>query len=400
AAGVVAAPTGAAALAFAAASVTISAWSYFEDYDYQVRSGNQASTGQSLWNAQVVVADATAGLISGQIAAYELLDQAGEITSEMSKIGRGASGLFNASGAVNGALQLYSDVAPCYEQLGEAVYDLFNESESNTPISSLGSWDPNEKNGPMGLLGSSYHNGRSILYPIYFENVDTATAPAQIVRILDSLDVAVLDPASARLVAIGIADSLHSVPVDRMGNYFTELLYPFFNDLYARVNFTVDTTSGVLDCRFLSLDDTTNELITDPLGGFLPPNVTPPMGEGFIVVSVDLKDDVGSGVTVENRAAIIFDTNDPIITNTHSHITDFDRPTSVVDVLPDSSNSNTITVSWTSSDLTSGVSYHNVYYKEVGMAGWSTLAYQEPGTQTSFTGECGNQYSFFTLATD
>lgn len=289
-----------------------------------------------------------------------------------------------------------SDVTTCPAPLPDA----FDEAADEKMVSSVQSSDPNEKHGPTGLLGSSYHNGRSILYTIYFENVDTATAPAQVVHILDSLDVAVLDPASARMVAIGIADSLHLVPTDRIGNYFTDLQYPFFGDLYTRVNFSVDTINGVLDCRFLSLDDATNELITDPLGGFLPPNVIPPMGEGFIVVSVDLKNDVGSGVTVENGAAIIFDTNDPIITNTHSHITDFDRPTSVVDVLPDSSNSNTITVSWTSNDLTSSVAYHNVYYKEVGMAGWSTLAYHEPGTQTSFTGEWGNQYSFFTLATD
>lgn len=275
----------------------------------------------------------------------------------------------------------------------------YNGNTTNLPVSSVGSFDPNEKHGPVGLNGSAYHNGRSVLYTIFYENVDSATAPAQFVTILDTLNAALFSLGSARLMAIGIADSLHAVPSDRVGNYFTDLNYSFFNDLFVRVNFTVDTTSGVMQCHLLSLDEETFEPITDPLGGFLPPNATPPMGEGFIVISVDLKDGIGSGTSVENQAAIIFDTNELIMTNTHTHITDFDRPVSAVDVLSDSLNSNTINVPWTSSDPTSAVAYHNIYVKEQGSL-WQVLSYQNAGSQTTFTGEWGKSYSFFSRAVD
>lgn len=302
--------------------------------------------------------------------------------------------------AIMGADQFIEDLRPCIRDNKPQEPGMLNGSQAEFPIQSVGSFDPNEKHGPVGLYGSPYHNGRSVLYTIFYENVDSATAPAQFVTILDSLDTDLFDLYSARLMAVGIADSLHAVPADRVGTYFTDLHYSFFNDLFVRVNFSVDTATGVMRCHFLSLDGQTLDPITDPLGGFLPPNVAPPMGEGFIAFSVDLKDGVGSGVTVENHAAIIFDTNEPIITNTHLHITDFDRPISAVDVLPDSMNSNTITVSWTSSDATSAVAHHNVYVKETGTPGWHVLTYQNPGGQASFTGEWGKGYSFFSRATD
>lgn len=390
----------AAGVAIVASSAVLGMANYVASTTHSIRTdGTLADSNARFgWSTSNMLAE-TFGAIPGLVES--LSDRAfyGRfVTSSVSTLGRTFGVAASASSIAEGAMQMYEDVWECYYP--PTPPEVHNGDEASVNVSAVSSMDPNEKHGPTGLLGSTYHSGKSILYTIYFENVDTATAPAQIVRVLDSLDTALLDPASARLVAIGISDDLHAVPSDRAGNYFADLHYPQFVNLYTRVNFIVDTLSGVVDCQFISLDEATNEPITDPLGGFLPPNVTPPMGEGFIVISVALKDDVGSGVAVENNAAIIFDTNEPIITNTHTHITDFDRPTSVVDVLPDSSNTNTITVSWTSNDITSGVAYHNVYYKEVGMAGWSTLAYQEPGTQTSFTGVWGNQYSFFTLATD
>ena len=278
--------------------------------------------------------------------------------------------------------------------------EVFNGNSAQASVTSVGSFDPNEKHGPVGLFGAPYHNGRQALYTIFFENVDTATAPAQLVHLIDSLDVDVFDLSTVQLKAIGIADSLHAVPSDRVGNYFTDLNFSFLGPLTARVNFTIDTASGILDCRFLSLDDVSMDFTQDPLAGFLPPNVTPPMGEGFIVFSVDLKEDISSGVTISNKASIIFDTNEPIITNTHTYTTDFDRPESAVEFMPDSSNTTTITVSWAGSDATSGIAYYDVYVKKEGSASWSTLSYHNQGTSTSFTGEWGRKYDFFSLATD
>ena len=278
--------------------------------------------------------------------------------------------------------------------------EFYNRNRARTAVSSIGSRDPNEKHGPVGLFGAPYHNSRRILYTIFFENVDSASAAAQLVHLIDTLDVSKFDLNTVQLKAISIADSFHVVPADRIGNYYTDLNYTFLGPLTARINFTVDTLTGVLDCRFLSLDDVTMDFTQDPEAGFLPPNVSPPMGEGFIVFSVDLKEEIGSGVSMSNRASIIFDTNDPIITNTHTHTSDFDRPSSAVGFLPDSSSNLTININWAGSDPTSGIAYHDVYLKEKEDGSWFTLAYHHLGTSTSFTGEWGKQYSFFSLATD
>ena len=69
-----------------------------------------------------------------------------------------------------------------------------------------GAIDPNEKTGPIGT-GEARYLGRNptIAYPIYFENLDMATAPAQTVKITDHLDPDLFDIASATLGPISFS---------------------------------------------------------------------------------------------------------------------------------------------------------------------------------------------------
>ena len=56
------------------------------------------------------------------------------------------------------------------------------------------SWDPNDKVGSDGSGESKYLSGEEPLrYVIFFENIETATAPAQEVIITDQLDTANMD---------------------------------------------------------------------------------------------------------------------------------------------------------------------------------------------------------------
>lgn len=57
------------------------------------------------------------------------------------------------------------------------------------------------------------------------------------------------------------------------------------------------------------------------------PNGTPPEGEGFVEFVVDFKPNLSSGTAIRNRASIVFDLYDPIITNTWTNTLDFAAPT-------------------------------------------------------------------------
>ena len=56
-------------------------------------------------------------------------------------------------------------------------------------------------------------------------------------------------------------------------------------------------------------------LPTDPLAGFLPPNDETGRGEGHVSFTIRPRADVQAGTVVTNIASIVFDTNEPILTN-------------------------------------------------------------------------------------
>ena len=65
-----------------------------------------------------------------------------------------------------------------------------NPSINRLRVQSLNSYDPNEIVGPSGFGESQYIKNEGLAnYQVHFENLETATAAAQTVSIVDSLDV-------------------------------------------------------------------------------------------------------------------------------------------------------------------------------------------------------------------
>ena len=64
------------------------------------------------------------------------------------------------------------------------------------------------------------------------------------------------------------------------------------------------------------------------LDGFLPPNVDAPDGEGFVTFAI--AGDLVDTDVLTAQAGIVFDTNDPIVTNTWSNVVDGRAPTTSV----------------------------------------------------------------------
>jgi len=109
-----------------------------------------------------------------------------------------------------------------------------------------------------------------IVYTIQFENLPQATANAEYVTVVDTLDAA-LDPGTLEIRATS-SDSTFSY-----------------------------TVSGqVVTFRFVGID--------------LPPNVTEPEGEGFLTYAVRPYGTPATGTVIRNRASIVFDYNPAIAT--------------------------------------------------------------------------------------
>ncbi|MCC6410315.1 MAG: hypothetical protein IT270_01575 [Saprospiraceae bacterium] len=139
----------------------------------------------------------------------------------------------------------------------------------------IGAYDPNDKQGfPIGYGAQRYIKpGTDIEYLIRFQNTGTDTAFN--VYVLDTLS-SWLDPASIRLGASS---------------------HPFVFDIYG---------NGILKFDF------PNIMLPDS-------NVNEPLSHGFVQFRIAHRENAPLETVIENEAAIYFDFNEPIFTNTTEH---------------------------------------------------------------------------------
>ena len=95
-----------------------------------------------------------------------------------------------------------------------------------------------------------------------------------------------------------------------------------------------DPATGVITWVFRTLDPDTGALPLDALAGFLPPNDTSGRGQGYVTFSVEQKADLSLGTTIDNFAEIVFDNNEPIITNSYRNTIGVPPPPSWYFYLP------------------------------------------------------------------
>lgn len=252
-----------------------------------------------------------------------------------------------------------------------------------------GSLDPNEKTGPMGYGNNHYIRGidRLMNYNIFFENVDSATAAAQQVIIIDTLDKNVFDLSTFQLNSFGVGLHSFGFPKDRK-----EMVndYNISNVLAIRPIIKLDTATGILTATFLTIDRTTGDIPDNPLTGFLPPNKTAPEGDGYLNYSVHLKEGLADGTVVSNSAAIIFDNNEPIVTNAWTNVIDNNRPSSSINNATLVSDT-TIRITSGGTDAASGVENYKLFasenggpYKQIGMMRDTVLYHAKPNTVYQF----------------
>jgi RHS repeat-associated protein/uncharacterized repeat protein (TIGR01451 family) len=179
--------------------------------------------------------------------------------------------------------------------------------------------DPNEKTAPAGAgplqmvtVDDEFH------YTIYFENVITATAPAQEVFILDTLDTD-LDWSTVRLTEVAFGDRVIAAGEDAdqfhaqvsVPDYRRDVRKSWWVDITARL----DGYNGQMRWTLRTLDPETGDLPVDPFAGFLPPNDDTGRGEGHVSFRIRPRADLANGTVITNQASIVFDTEASILTN-------------------------------------------------------------------------------------
>jgi hypothetical protein len=279
----------------------------------------------------------------------------------------------------------------------------FERQPDNPPrqrdVISHASGDPNEKAGSQGVGEAQYLSGEEPLrYVIFFENLETATAPAREILITDPLDPATVDLATISLGPIAFGDR-EVVPPVGLSEFATDVDLRPDQDLIVRLQARLDTGSGVLSWHFNSIDPETGAPPEDPLAGFLPPNVNPPEGEGNVVFTLMPKQGLATGTEIHNRASIVFDANPPIDTPEWLNTLDDSKPASQVLPLASVQDATSFVVAWSGTDTGSGIKDYSVFVSE--QAGpfeeWLRNTTQ---TSAAFSGTRGKSYSFYSIGRD
>ena len=136
-----------------------------------------------------------------------------------------------------------------------------------------------------------------------------------------------LDLTTFSLGPIGFGSQL-VVPLPGLSQFSTFVDLRSTTNLIVAVNASLNKTSGIATWTFSSLDPSTGLAPTDPTNGFLPPDLTPPQGDGQVVFSVLPKSALSMGQQISNSASVIFDANAPLVTPAWTNSLDNSPPLS------------------------------------------------------------------------
>tara|TARA_Y100000815_G_C13341536_1_gene500165 strand:- start:917 stop:3694 length:2778 start_codon:yes stop_codon:yes gene_type:complete len=272
-----------------------------------------------------------------------------------------------------------------------------NPSINRLRVQSLNSYDPNEIVGPSGFGESQYIKNEGLAnYQVHFENLETATAAAQTVSIVDSLDVSKFDLSTFQFNSLNISGKHYNVEPNRK-EFFTDVDLTAERGINLRVNMKLDTVTGVITWKFLSLDPETGELTADPDAGFLPPNNDNGDGQAYVSYSVKLKD-LMNDTEIKNIASIVFDENEPIITNEWSNKIDLGNPTAQILEIEELGD-NVAQISLMADDAESGIASYLFFYRQRD-GEWSMGEGLGNYEEMLFTYDPEKEYEFYVTSRD
>ncbi|HMZ20891.1 MAG TPA: CARDB domain-containing protein [Blastocatellia bacterium] len=259
--------------------------------------------------------------------------------------------------------------------------------------------DPNEKSATGYNRLNFVPAINDLGYQISFENLPTAQGYANRVVISDQLSNN-LDWRIFRLKEIGFGKYRIQIPPNRAFYQGRIQLGEDLGNLLADISAGINITTGQVTWTLTAIDPKTGEQPNSVLLGLLPPNDSSGRGQGYVTYTVQPKAGVPTGTVISNKATIIFDTEEPITTNTVTNTLDADAPSSRVTPLPSLSQP-TFTLTWSGEDPAggSGLQSFDIWVSEGG-GPYQPFLSGTTDTSTQFTGQPGKTYHFYSVARD
>lgn len=292
------------------------------------------------------------------------------------------------------------------------------------------SFDPNDIFGYIAESGSKAVRDslENVYYTIEFENdAEFATAPAHDIYITDTLDTQKFDLSTFAPTRIMIGKK--SMELTGEKDFVATMdMRPAINSI-AKIEGSLDMDTGIFNCHISSLDPMTMEPTTYIWDGVLPINSAKgtymwdyddqqpanwakgtylwdweddytPSGIGELSFNISLKSKLAHGTQVDNRAGIVFDINDVIMTPAWTNVIDKIAPESrVIDVTL--LNDSTACVNIDATDDGSGTWRYDVYVQYGEGSGWWRAAENVPiDSIASVRVYDGINHGFYVLVTD
>ncbi len=262
-----------------------------------------------------------------------------------------------------------------------------------------GSIDPNDKVGPLGVTASRFIASASPLgYAVFFENLATATAPAQKIIVTDQLNPALVDLSTFSFGPVTFGTNT-ALPTSGLSAFTQDVDLRPAQKLIARIAATLNQSTGLVTWTLSSFDPITLRPTEDPAAGILPPNAAPPAGEGSVAFSVRSKSGLETGAQLPNHALVVFDSNVSIATPTWTNTIDTAAPSSKVSALPTSQSRLSFPVQWSGTDTGAGIQSFTVYVSD-NNGPFTTFQANATSTSATFTGQRNHTYGFYSVASD
>ena len=264
--------------------------------------------------------------------------------------------------------------------------------------------DPNNLVGSLGVGGQRWiPGGQALSYIISFGNEPSAAVPAQRVVVTQPLGSNV-NLSTLTLPAITIPNSGTAVlvpippggfnPAANVTEFMTDVDLRPSQSLLVNVDVKLNPATQTLTWTFTSIDPTTGMPPLNPLIGFLPP------GAGANVsFSVTSTLGLATGSQVAEQATIIFQGASPMSTPTWTNTIDNTPPVSHVSALTATSTCPAFRVSWSGSDVGSGLEGFTIYVSDAGGRYTAWLS-NTTAASADYIGVIGHSYSFYSIATD
>ncbi len=314
------------------------------------------------------------------------------IASKVNQLSKAAWGAIKDLNSIQGDMnKFYMADVECREKFA-------NKSKKNLNVKAVSSFDPNEIVGPAGFTPEVYtKNDGSFNYKIYFENKSTASAPAQEVIVIDTLDKDKFDFSTFSFGPFGYGDNSF-FPLNGLKEYTLEIDSLKTEGVLLRVSAKFDTATGIAYWQYITLDTNTMDYPEDPDAGFLPPNKNSPEGEGFVSFNIVPFKTLADNEEINNKAKIVFDLNEPIWTNTYTNHLDLSPPVSKLTEIQSTWETDLYRFFIDAADSLSGIRNYTLFaskndsaYKPVLITNQNPFYYKcEPGIV----------YNFFSIAQD